>query len=311
MAAPAPAPDHPAASDLIEPLVRARLRALHLRMRRPTHTPGIGLQSSRNQGPGLEFAQYRAYQPGDDPRSVDWKLYARSDRHFVREAERESPLTVWLLIDTSASMAQADPDNPVWTRLAAARSVAACVLELGLAQGERFGLAAVNDHGIELLPAGSGRRQRDHCLHRLHGLRAQGQWPGEAALQPLWQHLGGNALVLLLSDGFDAAALTLAERLAAARRELRVIQILTVGERDFPFRGDFRFRDPETGEEVLGNAEAMRADYLAAFAQARAQLQARLAASGIDLATLYLDQPVDTPLQQWFADHPIAGAPSR
>jgi len=298
-------------NDLIAPLVRARLRALHLRMRRPTHTPGIGLQSSRNQGPGLEFAQYRAYQPGDDPRSVDWKLYARSDRHFVREAERESPLSVWLLIDCSASMAQSDPDNLTWTRLAAARSVAACVMELALAQGERFGLVAVNDRGIALLPAGSGTRQRDRCLQQLHALRAQGQWPDETALQPLWQHLGANALVLLLSDGFDEASVLLAERLAAARRELRFIQILSVGERDFRFRGDFRFRDPETGDEVLGNAEAMRVDFLARFAQAQTQLQKRLAASGIDLATLYLDQPVDTPLQHWFADHATAGVARR
>ncbi|PKM15502.1 MAG: DUF58 domain-containing protein [Gammaproteobacteria bacterium HGW-Gammaproteobacteria-1] len=306
-------PDHDGQADfdLIPPVVRARLRTLHLRMRRPTHTPGIGLQSSRNQGPGLEFAQYRAYQPGDDPRSVDWKLYARSDRHFVREAERESPLTVWLLIDASASMAQSDPDNPALTRLAAARSIAACVLELALAQGERFGVVAVNDRGIDLLPAGSGTRQRDRCLRQLHALQAQGQWPDETALQPLWQHLGANALVLLLSDGFDEAGVALAERLAAARRELRFIQILSVGERDFPFRGDFRFRDPETGDEVLGNAEAMRADYLARFAEARAQLQSRLTASGIDLATLFLDQPVDTPLQQLFADRAATGVGQR
>lgn len=298
-------------NDLIAPIVRARLRTLHLRMRRPTHTPGIGLQSSRNQGPGLEFAQYRAYQPGDDPRSVDWKLYARSDRHFVREAERESPLTVWVLIDASASMAQGDPGNRGWTRLAAARSVAACVLELALAQGERFGVVAVNDRDIDLVPAGTGTRQRDRCLQQLHALQAHGQWPEQTRLQPLWQHLGANALVLLLSDGFDDAAIILAERLAAARRELRFVQILTVGERDFSFRGDFRFRDPETGDEVLGNAEAMRADYLARFATARAQLRSRLAASGIDLATLFLDQPVDAPLQQWFADRADAGVVQR
>lgn len=298
-------------NDLIAPVVRARLRTLHLRMRRPTHTPGIGLQSSRNQGPGLEFAQYRAYQPGDDPRSVDWKLYARSDRHFVREAERESPLTVWVLIDATASMAQGDTDNRAWTRLAAARSVAACVLELALAQGERFGVVAVNERDIDLVPAGAGTRQRDRCLHQLHAVQAHGRWPEQARLQPLWQHLGANALVLLLSDGFDEAGVLLAERLAAARRELRFVQILTVGERDFSFRGDFRFRDPETGDEVLGNAEAMRADYLVRFAEARAQLQSRLAASGIDLATLYLDQPVDTPLQQLFADRADVGVGRR
>ena len=88
--------------------VRAGLRGLQLRPRRGRGGRGIGLHASAQQGEGLEFSQYRAYEPGDDPRQIDWKLHARSDRFFVREAERESPLTVWILIDTSASMAQAD-----------------------------------------------------------------------------------------------------------------------------------------------------------------------------------------------------------
>ena len=94
------APDHrtpPAA--LIPPDLRARLAPLRLRMRRPAAAPGHGTHASRHRGAGLEFAQYRGYEPGDEPRHVDWKLYARSDRFFVREAERESPLTAWLLVD--------------------------------------------------------------------------------------------------------------------------------------------------------------------------------------------------------------------
>ena len=88
--------------------VRARLKDLRLSSRRQSTAQGIGQHHSRSRGAGMEFAQYRAYEPGDEPRQIDWKLYARSDKFFVREAERDSPLTAWVLLDATASMAQTD-----------------------------------------------------------------------------------------------------------------------------------------------------------------------------------------------------------
>ena len=92
----------------LPPDVLARLRPLRLHARRGAIAHGLGAHASVQRGSGLEFAQYRAYEPGDDPRQVDWKLFARSDRYFVREAERESPLVAWIVLDASASMGQAD-----------------------------------------------------------------------------------------------------------------------------------------------------------------------------------------------------------
>ena len=139
----------------IPPDVRARLRTLRLDGRRVHGGDGFGLHRSRSRGAGLEFAQYRAYEPGDEPRMVDWKLYARSDRFFVRESERDSPLTAWVLVDATASMGQADDTRPDWSRLDAARALAACVLELALRQGDRFGVAAIAGDGLVLVPAGA------------------------------------------------------------------------------------------------------------------------------------------------------------
>ncbi|MEO8010920.1 MAG: DUF58 domain-containing protein, partial [Dokdonella sp.] len=93
---------------MIPPQLRARLGDLRLHPRSATGGLGIGMHSSRSRGAGLEFAQYRAYEQGDEPRRIDWKLYARSDRFFVREFDRDSTLCVWIVIDASASMAQAD-----------------------------------------------------------------------------------------------------------------------------------------------------------------------------------------------------------
>ncbi|WP_425524078.1 DUF58 domain-containing protein [Xanthomonas arboricola] len=250
---------------------------------------------------GLEFSQYRAYEPGDALRQIDWKLYARSDRFFVREAERESPLTLWVLLDATASAGQADQARPQVTRLQAMATLAACAAEVALQQGDQVGLFAVHGDGLVAVPAGGGPRQRDRLWLALHGLRAGGRWPGMDALRPLWERIAAHALVLSIGDGFDQDLLGALEKLAAARREVMQLQVLTCDERDFPFSGGHRFRDPETGEELLGDGAAMRAAYLQRFGAAQRALQARWQAAGIAHAVHYLDAPPDAALRELFA----------
>ncbi|RDZ28431.1 DUF58 domain-containing protein [Lysobacter silvisoli] len=287
-------------SELIPPAVRARLRNLRLTSRRAVGSHGLGLHRSRSRGAGLEFAQYRAYEPGDELRQIDWKLYARSDKFFVREAERESPLAIWLLLDATASMDQRDEARPDHSRLDAAKSLAACVAELALRQSDRFGLIALREDGLRLLAPGTGTRQRDRLRLELQALRAHGGWPSPQVLRPLWERIGADDLVLMIGDGLDEAGLAVAERLAAARREVLSLRILTVGERDFAYQGGRRFRDPETGEELLGDGAALRAEFLQRFGAARAAADARLDACGIRHAEYVLDQELDLPLRRLF-----------
>lgn len=290
-----------AGTRFLTPELRAALPSLRLCSRSPAPTRGIGQHHSHARGEGLEFSQYRSYEPGDDLRRIDWKLFARSDRYFVREAERDSPLTLWLLIDASASMGQCDGARPDFSRLHAARALAAASIALALRQGDRFGLSLVSNDSLELVPAGSGPKHRDRCHLALHELQAGGGWPDEAALRPLWERVGRGDLVLMLSDHFDDAGVGLLERLAAAGREVSSVQILTAEERDFPFKGGHRFRDPESGAQLVTDAGAARDRFLEAFARARAELAARLAASGIAHATLVLDEPLDVPLRRLFS----------
>lgn len=288
-------------ADLIPADVRSRLRGLRLVTRRAVGSHGLGLHGSHSRGAGLEFAQYRAYEPGDELRQIDWKLYARSDKFFVREAERESPVAVWILIDASASMAQADATRPDYSRLDAAKGIAACLAELAQQQGDRFGMMSLSDAGLGLLPPTTGGRQRDRMLLDLLTLRPGTAFPSDVQMAPLWERIGANDLVILLSDCFDEAAIALAEKLAAAGRETLVIEMLTVAERDFPFDEGYRFRDPETGEELLADGRALRSEFLERFAQARADLHARLDVIGIRHALHVLDEPIDMPLRRLFA----------
>lgn len=278
-------------ADLIPADVRYRLKALGLATWRAVGDRGIGAHASRSRGAGLEFAQYRAYERGDEPRQIDWKLYARSDRFFVREAERESPVALWIMLDASASMAD---------RLPAARGVAACLAELALANGDRFGLLALRGDGLQRVAPASGTQARDRLQRMLATLEAEGGLPDEALLAPLWDRIGARDLIVMLSDFFDDAAAALATRLSDAGREVLAIEILTPAERDFPFVDGHVFRDPETGRELVGDGPALRDAFLMRFGEARAALHARFTAAGVACATLFTDQPVDTPLHVLF-----------
>ena len=261
---------------------------------------GFGMHQSRNKGSGIEFAQYRAYEPGDEPRRIDWKLFARSDKFFVREAEEESPIAVWVLIDASASMGQADRARPDWSRLDAAKLLALCTAQLALMQGDRFGWIILSDSGLTLAEPHRGRAQFERMQIALSRLDAAGTFPDAATLAPLWERIGARDLVLYLSDCFDEGGIALIERLAKAGREVLAVQMLTVEERDFPFDGGYRFIDPETGADLIGDGAGLRQTFLERFAAARAALDDRLDAAGIRHAAYVLDEAIDLPLHAFF-----------
>ncbi|WP_264391590.1 DUF58 domain-containing protein [Porphyrobacter sp. ULC335] len=258
------------------------------------------MHPSRNRGSGLEFAQYRAYEPGDEPRRIDWKLFARSDKFFVREAEQESPVSVWILLDASASMGQADRARPDWSRLDAAKLLALCIAELALMQGDRFGWMALQDSGLGVAEPGGGRAQIDRLQIDFARLQAAGTFPDAITIAPLWERVGARDLVIFLSDCFDEGGIALIERLAKAGREVLAVQMLTVEERDFPFDGGYRFLDQESGEALIGDGKSLRETFLSRFAAARAALEDRLDAAGIRHTAYVLDEAIDQPLQAFF-----------
>lgn len=258
------------------------------------------MHDSRNKGGGLEFAQYRAYERGDDLRSIDWKLYARSDRFFVRDAERESPVAIWMVVDASASMAQEDLARPGWSRFDAARRIVASLMEIALYQGDRFGLVVEGAGGPMVLSPGSGGRHRDRVRLTLAPMKAAGtaDWTRDVAV--FGEQVGPRDLILILTDGFDDGCIATAERLAASGRDVCIIQILTGDERDFPFDHGYRFHDPETGAELIGDGRTLRADFMTRFAAARAALAARLETRGVRHVEHFIDETADVPIRTLF-----------
>lgn len=281
--------------DTLQPRALARIRDLRLLARLVVEGSLHGLHRSRQLGAGMEFNQYRQYEPGDDPRQIDWRLYARSDKVFVRQSERESHVAVWLVVDTSASMQQPSSDIESWTRLDYARAVAASLAWLSRQQGDGFGLIGLSDHGPDFLPLGADEQHLDRMLLALQRLQAQGQWPGADQLDTVWQQMASPGLVVLISDFFqrEGEIETLIAKLQAGGKEVLTLQLLTQDEQDFSYRGNVEFVDRETGKIVQADAQAIRDDYLTSFGQAKSALARRLAGMGVEHFCATIEQPVD------------------
>jgi len=292
---------------LIDPLTLAATRDLAWLSRHIAEGMLLGVQHSQRRGAGVEFQQYRSYEPGDSIRNIDWKLYARSDRYYVREADQESQMHVCIVLDTSASMQQPSFTYPALRKLQYAKCWIATLCWLLYRQGDRFSLLALNDAGIRRVPEGQGESHHRRIALELEQLEAHGHWPDESRLAAVWQYFEQPCQVVLVSDFFEqhegAAQSAFAARLHAANRPCLPLQILVEAEETFPFTGELKILDPEgSGIRELG-ARQQRQEYLRAFAAAQSRLRARFAARECPLTTSTVETPVEQSLRAFIGAH--------
>ncbi|MFZ3286891.1 MAG: DUF58 domain-containing protein, partial [Telluria sp.] len=144
---------------LATPALVAHTTDLDLIIRHVLAGLGHGIHAGRERGAGVEFSEYRAYAPGDEWRRVDWKLLARNDRYYVREAERDSHVAVWLWLDATASMAEPSRSVAGLDKLWYARTILACLAAIAQRQGDAFGLIVCTGDRVQFTPAARGPRQ--------------------------------------------------------------------------------------------------------------------------------------------------------
>ncbi len=282
----------------IDPTTLARVKDMPLVAKSVAEGFLSGIQPSQQRGIGIEFSQYRAYEAGDEPKRIDWKLFARSDRYFVREAERESEIATWIVVDCSRSMAQQSEDG-AWDKSDYARHLAATLAYLAQRQGDLPGLVLVNSAGLELVPPASGQRQWHRILRALHGAPPEGRFPDGDAVLSMIQKLQLPSLVVVISDFYERQdeLLSFMRSVSTSRNDVIALQLLSTDETTFPYRGAIDFEDLETGERLLVPAAAVRASYLDALEAYEARLQQSLAQIDVDLETLNIDEPMDAALQ--------------
>ncbi len=262
-----------------------QLERLLLLMRSPVRGGLKGGRRSVKRGQSVEFADYREYTLGDDLRQLDWNVYARLERLFVKLFVEEEDVTVTLLIDASASMATGSPSKLVF-----AKRAAAALGYIGLASEDRIAVSALSGRMARRRAAlrGSGRVFR--LLADLSAIEpATGPTDLVAAARHAAAQLHGRGVIVLLSDLLDPGADRVIRELAATGSELIILHVLSPDELDPPLEGDLRLVDTETDERVditadLATIDAYKAR-LAAWKSTFADLAARRRASYVDLAS--------------------------
>lgn len=251
------------ANELLLPENLRSVAGLELAARRTVDSLLPGIHQSKRTGTGQEFSQYRSYQPGDDLRQLDWKLYGRSDRFYVREAEVETNFTVRFVLDTSASMRHEDAAG--LQKIDYARYLIATLAWLALQQGDALALYALNDRQVHQLTPRPGRQYFRRLLYELLRLESEGQFPKGKSLESIASNRRGRELIIFLTDLYeqeDEITDTL-RRLSRTHHELLLFHLMGRNELDLSYTGVRSFEDLETGRRVQVDPEKIRRRYRA------------------------------------------------
>ena len=284
----------------LDPRTLAALGDLEIVARRIVDGFMFGAHPSRLQGAGVEFSQYRSYQPGDDIRRIDWKLFARSDRYFLREAEVETSVSLRIILDASDSMRQAEDGV---SKFAYARFLAAALATLAFRQGDAMGLTALVDGAARALPANRGRAHLGRILRELEQLVPAGTWPGWHHAEGALLSSPGRSVAFVLSDLHEhgteiRAALT---KLAALGHDVTVLHLMGRRELEFDYGDELTFEELETGRTLEVSGTAVREQYLASLDAALRTLELELGEQRIEYTRIRLDTPLDAALGQALA----------
>ncbi|GEM83103.1 MAG: DUF58 domain-containing protein [Meiothermus sp.] len=261
-------------------------------------------------GPSLDLAEVREYQPGDEVRRIDWNVTARTGKIHIRQYREEKEVTVWLVVDLSASMRFGTRRV---LKAEEALEFVGTAASIVARHGDKVGVIGFSEAGMRVVPPGTGRRQALRILYELYGLLALGQGQAapsraphaslEQALEHIAKTLKRRALLFVVSDFLNpqpeqAPLWTQGLRRLAYRHDVVAVRIFDPAEKELPRAGELRMRDPESGEEIwidTSDPRVRRAH--AALVQAReAMLERALRSAQVDVLNLSTAQEIVEPL---------------
>lgn len=297
---------------LLDPDLLTLMAPLELKARMIIEGFISGLHRSPWHGFSVEFAEHRPYNPGDDFKHIDWKVYGKTDRFYVRRYEEETNLRAWVALDTSSSMYFRY--HAGWSKLRYSIHLAAALIYMMNRQRDATGLVTFDREIRELHPPASSGGHLKHLFGRLESLleeekaaRPEGRRSGTARiLHDLAERAGQRSLVIVLSDLFENPDDQ--ETLISALRHLRhrkhevllfnVLEFRSERELDFP-AGQFRFQDLETGEEMELNPAWIRNSYREKMEQYRHRLKVACSDMKIDFHEIDTAAPLGRALLAW------------
>lgn len=284
----------------IDPAQLARLGSLPIKARVIVEGALSGLHRANVHGSSVEFSEHKEYSPGDELRHVDWKAYAKVDRYYVKQYEQESQLTVYLVLDASASMVFAGGGI---AKLEYGGLALAALAYLVIQQQDKVGLLACGDRKLEMLVPPRARSTHLHdLLAVLDQVMSRGgvgdESPAHALRRISELTRRRRALVVLASDLFDAddATLRALATLRAQRHDVSVLHVLDPHERTFPYEGLTEFHALESDSRLLVNPAAIRKDYLDRMEAFLTKVRGTLTSAGVDYHLASTERPLERTL---------------
>lgn len=277
---------------LLNPQRLGELEGLELKARLIVEGYLAGAHRSPYHGFSVEFAEHREYVPGDDLRYVDWKVFGKTDRIYLKQFDEETNFSCTVLFDASESMTYRSTSAPV-DKLEFGRWIAAAFAYLVVRQHDAIGLATF-DRAIRdfLRPASVASQFRDIC-RLLEGVAARGESAVGQMLQDLAERLTRRGVVVVISDFFDDwSSLERGLRhLAFRRHDVLLLQVLDPAELTFPFAEPTRFRGLESWSPIEADGRSIRQAYLQEFEQHQGRLRGLARELRFDHLVLRTDQP--------------------
>lgn len=286
----------------LDPAVIARLGTLELKARTIVEGFLSGLHRSPFKGFSVEFAEYRQYIPGDDLSSIDWKVYARSDRYYVKKFEEETNLNCYLLVDVSASMGYGRAGGT--TKLEYAQMLAASLAYLMNRQRDGVALAAFDEAIVTMLPPSARPGHLRSLLVTLDRLQLGQKTDVSKPLHVLADAMSKRGLVVLISDLLDEP-----ERVVDGLRHFRfrgtdvvVFHVMDPDELTFPFERASTFRDMEVGDELMAVPSVVRSAYLAELHRVLDVYKRELGSMGVDYRLVNTSEPLEFSLMSYLSN---------
>jgi uncharacterized protein (DUF58 family) len=283
----------------VDPTVLSRIGNLELIARSVVDGFINGMHRSPYFGASVDFAEHRGYVAGDDIRRMDWRLYARTDRYYIKEYEADTNTNFAVLLDVSKSMGFGSHGGV--TKIEYAKMLAGCLTYLVHKQRDRVGLAAFDADIVSFVPPSA--KHLDVVLHTLDRVRPQGPGGLRGPLHKIAEHFGRRSVLVLISDFYEDpdAVLEAVAPLRFRGNDIVVFHVLDPAEIDFSFDTPSAFEDLESGEQIPVVPDALAAQYRSLVQAHVAGLGERFSANRIDYTLLNTSAPLDHALFRYLS----------
>ena len=285
-----------------DPSTLSKLQSLSLRAQHVVEGYVAGSHRSPSHGFSIEFAEHREYAPGDDLRYVDWKVFGRTDKFYLKQFEDETNLICHLILDVSESMRYQGPDAP-WSKFDHAATAAASLAWLIMQQQDAVGLATFDEEIRQFVRPSSNPSHMQQLLHTMEVADPQKKTSTGRVLHELADRFGRRGIVIIFSDLFDDLEDLLLgiKHLRHRRHDVIVAHTLDAAELDFPFRRPTLFKGMESLPELLTDPRSLRQAYLKHFNRFLQTIESRCRELRVDYVRVRNDEPLDVSLSTFLA----------